>query len=46
MNIIAKRLWLRAARAGFGIVYLGGLTALVWTVVAGLVPVYQLTPLT
>ena len=45
MSTLAKRLWLRAARAGFGIIYLGGLAALISTVVAGLTPVYHATML-
>jgi len=44
-SVSANWLWLRAARAGFGMVYLGGLAVLVWTVIDRLTPVYQLMPL-
>jgi len=43
---LAKGLWLKAARAGFGAVWLGGVAVLAWTFVAGLAPVYQVMALT
>ncbi|MCL2490081.1 MAG: hypothetical protein FWF36_05055 [Propionibacteriaceae bacterium] len=41
----ALGLWRRAARAGFGIIYLGGLAVLIWTVVGSFAPVYQVVTL-
>jgi len=35
------RLGLRLAKAGFAVVWLGGVTVLAWTYLAGLLPVYQ-----
>jgi len=43
--VATEWLWNRAARAGFGIVYLGGLAVLIWAVVASFAPVYQLAAL-
>ncbi|MCL2652843.1 MAG: hypothetical protein FWD63_03545 [Propionibacteriaceae bacterium] len=41
----ALELWRRAGRTVFGIVYLGGLTVLIWTVLDSIFPVYQLAAL-
>jgi len=43
--ILNHPLWLKAGRAGFVIIWLGGVVALASTVLAGFAPVYQLVPL-
>jgi len=44
-QMISRQLLLRAARAGFGVVWLGGVLVLAWTVLASILPAYQMTAL-